>query len=136
MWDSGLRGLNSGYLSADSRFALSGSGNTLKFWDVQTGHCLRTFAGHKDSVISVCLSNDSKFALSGSADHTLKLWEVVTGSCLHTFEGHTDWVSSVFLSADSRFALSASRDKTLKLWILDWELEEELPDDSDEGIPN
>ncbi|MHC5597676.1 MAG: tetratricopeptide repeat protein [Nostoc sp.] len=132
-WDSGLRGLNSGYLSIDNRFALSGSGETIKLWNVQTGHCLRTFEGHTDSVISVSLSADNRFALSGCADHTLKLWDVRTGRCLHTFEGHTDWVNSVFLSTDGRFALSASRDKTLKLWILDWELEDQPPADWDEG---
>jgi WD40 repeat protein len=136
VWESGLCGVNSVDLSPNGKFALSGSGNTLKFWDIQTGLCLRTFTGHKDSVISVCLSANCKFALSGSADRTLKLWEVATGICLHSFEGHTDWVSEVFLSADGRFALSASRDKALKLWVLDWELEEKLANDSDEGIAN
>lgn len=78
--------------------------------------CIRTFTGHKDGVNSVCLSVDSRLALSGSKDHTLKLWEVATGRCLRTFEGHVDWVNSVCLSTDSRLALSGSSDYTLKLW--------------------
>ena len=74
-----------------------------------------TFAG-QDNENSVCLSADSRFAMSGSSDKTLKLWEVATGRCLRTFTGHTDRGLSVCLSADSRFALSGSSDKTLKLW--------------------
>jgi hypothetical protein len=36
-------------------------------------------------------------------------------------------------SADGRFALSGSSGNTIKLWNLDWELEERLPADWDEG---
>src|ERR687885_116522 len=81
--------------------------------------CIRTLSGHKDGVNSVCLSTDSRLALSGSKDHTLKLWDVATGHCLRTFEGHIDWVNSVCLSADSRLALSGSSDFTVKLWKVD-----------------
>jgi len=102
--------------SADGRFALSGSEDkTLRLWDVTTGQCLRTLAGHTD-VNSVAYSPDGRFALSGSEDKTLRLWDVTTGQCLRTFEGHTDWVFCVAFSADGRFALSGSGDKTLRLW--------------------
>jgi WD40 repeat protein/serine/threonine protein kinase len=104
-------------LSADGRFALSGSyDKTLKSWDVKTGQCLRTFTGHEGHVSSVCLSADGRFACSGGDFSTLKLWDVKTGQCLHTFTGHTNWEHSVCLSADSRFALSKGEDKTLMLW--------------------
>lgn len=133
MIDPGVCGLNSVCLSLDSRFALSGSDDTIKLWEIATGKCLHTFEGHTDSVVSVCFSSDSQFILSGSVDKTLKLWDVITGKCLHTFEGHTDIVNSVFLSPDGRFALSGSLDKTVKFWMLDWELEEKAPTDWDEG---
>src|ERR687885_209116 len=111
------RQVSSVCLSRDSRFAVSGSNDdTLKLWEVATGHCLRIFEGHTSSVNSVYLSADSRIALSGSSDRTLKLWEVATGRCLRTFTGHTDWVFSVCLSADGRLALSGSHDHTLKLW--------------------
>jgi WD40 repeat protein/serine/threonine protein kinase len=111
------RRVSSVCLSRDSRFVLSASyDDTLKLWEVATGHCLRIFKGHTSSVNSVCLSADNRFALSGSSDHTLKLWDITTGRCLRTLAEHTDWVFSVCLSADSRFALSGSYDRTLKLW--------------------
>jgi hypothetical protein len=106
-------------LSADGRFALSGShDNTLRLWELASGRCLRTFEGHKHHVNSVCLSADGRFALSGGKDNTLRLWELASGRCLRTFEGHKHHVNSVCLSADGRFALSGSVDETLRLWEL------------------
>ena len=109
--------VNSVSLSADGKYALSGSHDkTLKLWDVSTGQCLRTFEGYSGDVNFVSLSADGKYALSGSHDDTLKLWEVSTGKCVRTFEGHSGNVNSVSLSADGKYALSGSHDKTLKLW--------------------
>jgi WD40 repeat protein/serine/threonine protein kinase len=132
-------------LSTDGRYVLSGHGcldltgrhildiYPLKLWEVATGKCLRTFSGHTNTAKSVCLSVDGRFALSGSEDATVKVWEVATGKCLRTFSGHADAVISVCLSADNRFALSRSSDGTIRLWNLDWELEDRLPADWDEG---
>jgi WD40 repeat protein/serine/threonine protein kinase len=119
-------------MSVDGRLALSGSADkTLKLWDIKNGKCLHTLTGHTDSVKSVCLSIDDRLALSGSADKTLKLWDIKNGKCLRTFTGHTGSVESVCLSVDSRLALSGG--ETLRFWNLDWELEEQLPVDWDEG---
>jgi len=80
--------------------------------------CLRTFEWPTDydSVASVCMSSDSRWALAGGLDDTLRLWDVATGQCLRVFEGHSSHVYSVCLSSDSRWALSASSDNTLRLW--------------------
>jgi hypothetical protein len=64
-------------LSADNRFALSGSyDDTLKLWEVATGKCLHTFTGHTRTVLSVHLSADKRFALSGSLGPTIRLWNL------------------------------------------------------------
>jgi len=57
-----------------------------------TGKCLQAPEGHSDSVCSVYLSKDSRWALSGSHDETAKLWDIVNGRCIYTFEGHSGWV--------------------------------------------
>ena len=36
--------------SPDGRFAISGSWDTLKLWDVKTGREIRTFIGHTDEI--------------------------------------------------------------------------------------
>jgi WD40 repeat protein len=121
-------------ISADSRFVLSGSNDrTLKLWDIAARHCVRTYEGHTDRVTSVSLSVDGLYTLSGSNDKTMKLWEVSTGRCLRTFAGYTEAVTAVSFSLDGRYAISGSDDGILKLWSLDWELEDRLPSDWDEG---
>jgi WD40 repeat protein/serine/threonine protein kinase len=133
-------------LSADGRHALTGSGQSViqrdsgrflqsgpvHFWDLASGCCLRTLAGHSGAVTSVCLSLDGRYALSGGTDATVKLWDLTDGHCLRTFCGHADAVTSVALSDDGRYVLSGSADHTLALWLLDWELEDRPPADWDE----
>jgi WD40 repeat protein len=133
-------------LSADGRFALTGGAQSViqrdngrfvqsglvHLWEVSSGRRLRTLAGHRGAVTSVCLSLDGRYALSGSTDATVRLWEVAGGQCLRSFAGHADAVTSVAFSADGRYALSGSADRTLRLWVLDWELGDRTPVDWDE----
>src|SRR5512135_2205327 len=55
--------------SPDGQHALSGSDdNTVRLWEVESGHCLRVLEGHTASVLSVAWSPDGQRALSGSDD--------------------------------------------------------------------
>jgi len=75
--------VNSVFLSADRRWALSGSGDkTLRLWEVATGRCVRTLKGHTDPVNSVFLSADGRWALSASTGKSLRLWnlELISGT--------------------------------------------------------
>jgi WD domain, G-beta repeat len=65
--------VHSASLSADGRYALSGSRDgTIKLWEVDSGRCSRTLT-LENTATSVCLSADGRYALSGSLK-TLKLW--------------------------------------------------------------
>jgi WD40 repeat protein len=129
--------VNSVVLSADGRWALSGSGEpalkgsgpgaedvTLRLWRIRDGKCLRILDGHPGWVVSstyswmhaFVLSDDAHLSLSGRHDNIINLWELKSRKRLTTFAGHTDTVTSVALSADGRWALSGSDDKTLRLW--------------------
>jgi WD40 repeat protein len=46
---------------------------TLKVWDLETGHQLRTLSGHSDAVMGVAVTADGKRAVSASCDKTLKV---------------------------------------------------------------
>lgn len=80
---------------------------------------LAYFSRSQKPVTSVCLSDDGRYALSGSWNDTLKLWDLHTRNCLNTFEGHSSVVESVQLAANMKYALSGSWDKTLKLWSIE-----------------
>jgi hypothetical protein len=79
---------------------------------------VRTFAGHTNAVISVAISADGRWVLSGSEDCKLRLWELATGRCVRTFAEHPGGVNSIAFSPDGRWALSGSWDETLRLWEL------------------
>jgi WD40 repeat protein len=104
--------------SRDGRFALSGNGKEVRFWDVATGQCVRTVELHADSWGSMAFSSDGRFALSGTfalvnlftkeeTPLALQLWDVATGKCLRTFHGH----APVAISPDGRFALCGRGEK-------------------------
>jgi COMPASS component SWD3 len=62
--------------SPDGRLLASGSEDTVKLWDVETGQEVRTLRGHTDWVRSVAFSPDGRLLASGSQDGTVKLWDV------------------------------------------------------------
>ncbi len=78
--------------SPNGRRLLSGSGNSIftgnqvnkpltsdysvRLWDVETGNELACLKGHTGPVRAVAFSPDSRFALSGSDDHTIRLWRL------------------------------------------------------------
>jgi small GTP-binding protein len=103
--------------SPDGKRALTGGDdNTVRLWNVETGHCLRAFEGHKGIVWSVSWSDDQRNALSGAEDKTVRLWDVEMGRCLHVLEGHTSGVRSTSWSPDQRRVLSGAEDNTVRLW--------------------
>ncbi|MCB0018889.1 MAG: hypothetical protein KDE09_13950, partial [Anaerolineales bacterium] len=80
---------------------------------------LRNFTGHNNSVNSLIITTDGRYALSASSDKTIKLWDLESGKELKSFSGHRDSVNSVAVTPDDRCVISASSDTTIKLWDLE-----------------
>lgn len=85
--------------------------------------------GHSKKVISVAVSPDGRFALTGSLpgslsdkDTNLRLWDIKSGEEVRGFKGHVGRVTSVAFSPDGRMALSGEgfengkSDLLVKLW--------------------
>jgi len=104
-------------VTASSTFILSGSEDkTIKVWDIATGECKATLAGHHvDWVTSIAIAND--LVISGSDDTSVRLWSIATGDCVARFEGHTHWVTSV--ATGGKLCVSGSADTTVRVFDLE-----------------
>ncbi|MEH2207630.1 MAG: DUF4365 domain-containing protein [Nostoc sp.] len=106
-------------ITPDGKSVVSASeDHTLKVWDLATGQCRATFAGHTGDVYAVAITPDGKTVVSGSEDNTLKVWNLATGQCRATFAGHTIAVYAVAITPDGKTVVSGSGDNTLKVWDL------------------
>ena len=105
---------------------LTGSEDTtVKQWDGLRYQLVRTFRGHKDTIVSISTSRDNNSFFSGSVDGTAKLWEFNTGLPLQTVThsksifGQDPIKSVVLLSNNNHAITGASPTGTVKLWDLD-----------------
>jgi len=105
------------YLPLNTRSAPY-SDNTMRLWDLESGEHIRTFAGHSNTVTSVCFSPDGEQVISGSADATIRIWDKESGEMLRELK-HSAQVLSIAIhehllaAADYDFETAASH---LILW--------------------
>jgi serine/threonine-protein kinase len=98
------------------RLVSSGSDDTVRLWDSESGKELRRFVGHKGPVQALAFSADGKRVVTGGKDGTVRLWDADTGQELKKFAGHRGAVRGVALSPDGNWLLSGGADRTLRLW--------------------
>ncbi|RIB05835.1 WD40-repeat-containing domain protein [Gigaspora rosea] len=95
----------------DGKTLVSGSlDKTLKLWDMshpgrnagagssQKNSAKMTFNGHKDFVLSVAVSPDGRWVVSGSKDRGVQFWDPNTAQTQFMLQGHKNSVISVALS--------------------------------------
>jgi WD40 repeat protein len=91
---------------------------TVSLIDSVTGKELRHFDGHSQPVSAVALSQDGKFALSGSLDKTSRLWDVETGQQILVMEEHNDSVYDVAFGPNDETAFTGAMDGQVIKWNL------------------
>ncbi|KAL4782755.1 WD40 repeat-like protein [Aspergillus varians] len=99
---------------------------TIKLWELNLpraysgggkgGKCLRTFEGHKDFVLSVCLTPDGHWVMSGSKDRGVQFWDPITGNAQMMLQGHKNSVISVAPSPTGNLFATGSGDMRARIW--------------------
>jgi DNA-binding beta-propeller fold protein YncE len=69
-------------------------------------------------VLSVAVTPDGKYVVSGSEDKTVRVWELATGKEVRRFMGHRSGVNRVAVTPDGQYVVSGSHDETVRLWEL------------------
>ncbi|RXW16523.1 hypothetical protein EST38_g9336 [Candolleomyces aberdarensis] len=80
-------------------------------------NCFFKLRDHKNWVLTVAVSPDSKRIVSGSSDNTIRIWDLATGAQVgEPLRGHTGWVWSIAISRDGSRIVSGSMDETIRIW--------------------
>jgi WD40 repeat protein len=75
-----------------------------------------TQVGHSGAVLSVAISGDGRFVVTGSNDSTALLWEAATGREIRRFNGHSAHVYSVAINGNGKYVVTSSIDGAVILW--------------------
>src|SRR5262249_14107 len=102
----------------DGKTVTSGSfSRVVEEWDVATGKQVRTFAGHTSSVMSLAISPDGRFLLTGpSKGDGVRLWDRASAKVLHSLPGHGAQVIGVAFSPDGKRLATACYDGAVRVW--------------------
>ena len=123
--------------SPDGKCLVSGSlDRTLRVWDLNAtkravenlsqgsketiekglGTCQSTLNGHKDYVLSVAISPDGQWVVSGSKDRSIQFWSIANGQAQFMLQGHKNSVISIDLARSGLHLASGSGDCMARIW--------------------
>ncbi|KAF1957094.1 chromatin associated protein [Byssothecium circinans] len=114
--------------SPNGKNLVSGSlDKTIKMWELSNlgvvpnpepkgSRYVRTFEGHRDFVLSVALTPDAAWVISGSKDRGVQFWNPNNGATQLMLQGHKNSVISVASSPTGGFFASGSGDMTARIW--------------------
>ncbi|KAI5693472.1 hypothetical protein M8J77_024379, partial [Diaphorina citri] len=131
-----------GFLSScrfiDDTTLLTGSGDMkIVTWNLETGQRIHEVAqAHIGDVVSISLSPDGQYFVTGSVDKSCKLWDFREKKCVQTFFGHEADVNSVCFHPSGLAFATGSEDKTARLFDIraDQQIATYLPPNKNSGF--
>lgn len=105
-------------ISPDSKFIVRGDSYPVRIFDLTSGTCLKILGQdlNQDKVLSIAISQDSKFIVIGSYDGTVRVWDAESGTCLQTLGGHTNTIDKVAINYDNSVIIACSCVGIIKIW--------------------
>ena len=96
---------------------------TIGLWDLVTGKVRHLGTQDSDVVVSIALSPDGRWLVSGNSDHRLRLWSLATGeqTVLEGFDFYegASLLGTITFSPDSRWLAFAGEANTVHLREMD-----------------
>jgi WD40 repeat protein len=115
--------------SPDGRFVISGGGSrfaestrpsdqTIRVWNVDTGHLERILDGHDENINALAIAPDGMVLISASSDGTLAVWDLASGLRQRVIHVDGGGVLDVAITPNGRGLVSASEDGRITLWSM------------------
>jgi WD40 repeat protein len=101
--------------SKDGNFAVTGSEDSARLWEVPSGKPVGQPMKHDGSIVAADFNADGSLVLTASRNQ-VRLWDSKTGNPVGEPMKHDRALRHACFSADGKFVLSASDDKTARLW--------------------
>jgi WD40 repeat protein len=95
------------------------AGSIIRLYNFASGQLVALLKGHKNVVVGLAFSPDSRHLISGSTDKTAIIWEVATGKELRRLKGHHSYIFAVGFTPDGARAVTGSSDHELRLWSVE-----------------
>ncbi|TFA99728.1 hypothetical protein CCMA1212_008564 [Trichoderma ghanense] len=105
--------------SHDSQLLASASAmdSIIKVWDVGSGGCIATLAGHTSWISQLAFLPQSDVLVSSSGDRTIKIWDISSATCTATLEGQSEpYNRSIAFSHDYNLLASGKDDGSIEIW--------------------
>ncbi|ADV21299.1 U3 small nucleolar RNA-associated protein 13 (U3 snoRNA-associated protein 13) [Cryptococcus gattii WM276] len=114
-----------------SHMAVATNSNLLRIYSTSSFNA-RLLPGHTDMILSLAVSPNHQWLVTGSKDHTARVWAPTTCAqgdgytwrCIAVCEGHAESIGAVAFAqkvsedGHARFLFTASQDRTIKMWDL------------------
>ncbi|MFC4653587.1 MULTISPECIES: WD40 repeat domain-containing protein [Rheinheimera] len=109
--------VNSVDLSANGRFALSGSNDHYAyFWDTNSAQIIYSFP-HPNRVTKVVLDQQGRYAFTSGSEVTAFIWDLKTGKKISQLAlSRAQIITAARFSPDGRFLVTGSPSRALALW--------------------
>lgn len=91
---------------------------SVRLWNIDTGRCIREFAGHTKGLACSQLSDDGRLIASAGNDQVIRVWDAHTGVCLRVIDAHEVLVRSLHIDSVSGRLISGSYDHGIKVFDL------------------
>lgn len=88
----------------------------IRFWDLTRGSTRKTLSGHKKGIVSLSYSDEYRFLLSGSFDHTMCIWSPFADRLVFRLTGHNSPICSAQFLTNTPQVVSVDLDGWIKVW--------------------